>query len=764
MTTNSASKSTFTSYVDLKKDAPEAIESSGERRGTFKSYINWSYGSKKRTDIAAVSKAAEDVFEQKLEPKLLSGEIIIAQAHHVLKYNTFGDLKHGVSGSLYCTNFKISFVTAERSSYDMMELGQRNILVSENDIPLTCVDAVHQGNELHESCFTFASSPFIIVNTILHHAFPTKLPLLFAFSFKPKQHVEENGHDAPIAKVIAEPTLHFRDCTDWERELIRVGAQRFRVTMSNQDFKISDSLPEYFVVPSCLTDNDVTQASHHFVDGRVLTWSWTHKNGSSLYRMVPLRMDTTQDHHEQRMLAAVKESHPKKLPSVWIDVEKSCPTIAYLQSSYLKLKDLCVPESMKSFMNIDDKWYSQVDSTRWLHYTRKCLQTAIKTASALRNQGKSVIIKESEGRDFSCLVSSLVQIILDPHYRTQRGFQGLIQREWVVMGHPFLDRYQHVTLTEGEESPVFLLFLACVWQLMNQFPSSFSFTDTYLITLWDCSLHGLFETFIFNSERQRYRAFMTDHKTHAQLVSVWDWSLQFKEEDIALFNNPLYCVHHGQHLNCPGCNTNDVRTFDLKLDHVNENANEGIPAEKKSPYRKLSQCNKMTEENSSSQRKISVSGVSRKNDVLIPEVSAPNIIFWTQCYLRWVPSVHIVGGGPPSEYLQQCMVADEIHQLRMKIHSLQTSTPLTKTSGRDSGLYFSFDTPAKMVENFTSAFPFSPRTSRLSSMLGDGTSWFSSSGLFFRSSSVSSYDGILKASGSMSSTNTNDDIDEAGEM
>ena len=46
-------------------------------------------------------------------------------------------------------------------------------------------------------------------------------------------------------------------------------------------------------------------------------------------------------------------------------------------------------------------------------------------------------ISEANGCDFTCLVASVAQILLDPYYRTQKGFQALIQKEWVRMGHPF---------------------------------------------------------------------------------------------------------------------------------------------------------------------------------------------------------------------------------------------------------------------------------------------------------------------------------------
>ena len=46
----------------------------------------------------------------------------------------------------------------------------------------------------------------------------------------------------------------------------------------------------------------------------------------------------------------------------------------------------------------------------------------------------SVVVHGTEGLDTTLLICSLVQIILDPDSRTMRGFQSLIDREWLSAG------------------------------------------------------------------------------------------------------------------------------------------------------------------------------------------------------------------------------------------------------------------------------------------------------------------------------------------
>ena len=52
------------------------------------------------------------------------------------------------------------------------------------------------------------------------------------------------------------------------------------------------------------------------------------------------------------------------------------------------------------------------------------------------------IVVESDGRDLACVVASLVQLIADRHYRSLKGLQALIQKEWIVAGHRFMTRYE----------------------------------------------------------------------------------------------------------------------------------------------------------------------------------------------------------------------------------------------------------------------------------------------------------------------------------
>ena len=77
--------------------------------------------------------------------------------------------------------------------------------------------------------------------------------------------------------------------------------------------------------------------------------------------------------------------------------------------------------------------------------------------------------------------------------------RGGVRQEWLAFGHKFHDRLGDPESAD-QRSPVFLQFLDCIWQLIEQFPTAFEFNELYLIRLWDAICARTFGTFLFDSE------------------------------------------------------------------------------------------------------------------------------------------------------------------------------------------------------------------------------------------------------------------------
>lgn len=181
--------------------------------------------------------------------------------------------------------------------------------------------------------------------------------------------------------------------------------------------------------------------------------------------------------------------------------------------------------SKKLFEIQDSKFYVLLESSKWLSYVSMCLHEAVSAcehicsgvAVALQGRKKNsellvfllkfvLFALEGNGRDASAVVSSLVQLMLDTDCRSISGFQSLIQKEWIALGHPFSMRLGLIKDIGNEQSPIFLLFLDCVWQLQHQFPAAFEFSETYLTTVADACHNSFFDTFIFDCEKDRLNA------------------------------------------------------------------------------------------------------------------------------------------------------------------------------------------------------------------------------------------------------------------
>lgn len=148
------------------------------------------------------------------------------------------------------------------------------------------------------------------------------------------------------------------------------------------------------------------------------------------------------------------------------------------------------------------------------------------TPKQIENMRMSVVVHCSDGWDRTSQLTALAMLLLDPYYRTLKGFQVLIEKEWLSFGHKFEqvganngDRSRNILRvsnfpfqrighgdnhhSDADRSPVFLQFIDCVWQISKQFPHALEFTEYFLITVLDHLYSCRFGTFLYNTERER---------------------------------------------------------------------------------------------------------------------------------------------------------------------------------------------------------------------------------------------------------------------
>uniref|UniRef100_K7GFQ1 Myotubularin-related protein 10 n=1 Tax=Pelodiscus sinensis TaxID=13735 RepID=K7GFQ1_PELSI len=694
---------------------------------------------------------------KKLEPVLLPGEIVVNEVNFVRKCIATDTSQYDLWGKLVCSNFKISFITDD--PMPLQKFHYKNLLLGEHDVPLTCIEQIVTVNdtkrkqkvlgpnqklkfnptELIIYCKDFRIVRFRfdeagpesvkkVCLAIAHYSQPTDLQLLFAFEF-----VGEKYHNPATVNGIdpggggsgsGQQTPLFETYSDWDREIKRTGASEWRVCSVNEGYMISTCLPEYFVVPSSLADQDLKLYSYSFIGRRMPFWCWNHSNGSALVRMANIKDVLQQRKIDQRICNAITRSHPQRSDVYKSDLDKCLPNIQEIQAAFIKLKQLCVNEP---FEEMEEKWLSLLENTHWLEYVRSFLKHSAELVYMLDSKHVSVVLQEDEGRDLSCFVASLIQVMLDPYFRTIVGFQSLIQKEWVMAGYQFLDRCNHLKRAD-KESPLFLMFLDSVWQLLEQYPSAFEFSEAYLTILYDSTRISLFGTFLFNSPHQRVKQstefaisknIQLGDEKGLKFPSVWDWSLQFATRDRMLFHNPAQCVQNGSVKTFKRTKKNYSSTLrgippSLKNGIINEQ--EFLPRRNSLILKLKPDFLQQLDRQTNSMEQYFKDWFSKPVDlhgVILPGLSRTHIKLWKLCYFRWIPEAQINNGGFITAFHKISVLTDQVDKLNKSLRQYKSSSSLQANCSEldQSRMYFranGLNDTAGTPDFLSSSFPFSP--------------------------------------------------------
>ncbi|GLE11752.1 hypothetical protein PINS_up024391 [Pythium insidiosum] len=107
----------------------------------------------------------------------------------------------------------------------------------------------------------------------------------------------------------------------------------------------------------------------------------------------------------------------------------------------------------------------------------------------------------------------------------------IVEKEWIRPGHKFYDRVGPGRIEHDEQSPIFLQFLDCVWQLLRQYPTYFEFNAQFLHVIADALFSAQFGTFLGNCDRER-----TTWGLETRTPSLWSFLLSHQDQ----FSNPFF--------------------------------------------------------------------------------------------------------------------------------------------------------------------------------------------------------------------------------
>ncbi|KAI8802280.1 Myotubularin-like phosphatase domain-containing protein, partial [Cladochytrium replicatum] len=439
----------------------------------------------------------------------------------------------------------------------------------------------------------------------------TSIDQLYAFHYKPPTPFTSNDHFS-----LYDPNEEFK------RLGVGTKTDAWRFTKINSNYEFSSTYPQVLVVPSRISDNVLKYVAKFRSKGRIPVLSYLHgKNMVSITRssqpMVGLK--NSRSIQDEKLIEAIFESSeafvkPASQQNMIIDARPTANAMAQMamgagvESSdhYGDCKIVfggienihVVRDSMSrlvdAVVSADNKPISrkELDRSGWLKHVKTLVDSTYLIVKSVDLMNNHVLVHCSDGWDRTAQLCSLAAMCLDPFYRTIRGFEILVEKEWVSFGHKFCDRCGHLSrdrryadsgttgkshelhqasssstglassetsttnnLAPKEVSPVFTQFLDCVYQLWVQFPTHFEFSERFLIQLNHHLYSCQFGNFLFNCERER-RNFMLKKNVAAEDVnihghgrpagvvkvpmeectySIWDWFNSSREEFLNAF-------------------------------------------------------------------------------------------------------------------------------------------------------------------------------------------------------------------------------------
>lgn len=342
---------------------------------------------------------------------------------------------------------------------------------------------------------------------------------------------------------------------------ISMNTDEWRITHVNKNYSLCPTYPEVLVVPKCIDDETLQLVADFRYLSRFPVLSYFHKESkaSLLRSSQPLvGTNTRRCKEDEKLLNAALVTgkrgyiidtraqnfvqlartkgggvEPEVHYPLWRRIHKPIDRHSSLLNSLSKLVEAC-----NDINSSVDKWLSRLDSSGWLNHVKDVLTCSCLVAQCIDKEGSSVLVHGAEGMDATLQVCSLAQVILDHDCRTVRGFEALIEREWLQAGHPFATRCQYgayapTNVRTKDQSPTFLMFLDCVFQIHQQFPCSFEFSEQFLIMLFEHSYASQFGTFLGDCDKER-----NNMKLSKTTVSLWSHINQ--PHLLTEYLNPMY--------------------------------------------------------------------------------------------------------------------------------------------------------------------------------------------------------------------------------
>ncbi|KAL4466037.1 hypothetical protein ABPG74_004274 [Tetrahymena malaccensis] len=575
---NNSSQNISNDWIDIKKDS----QSQAFEKGQVK-VINL-----KGKDPQTIAQEQEQMFNSLKNMKvdrdfILKGEELKAYSETSLKFG-----QYMVEGKLVLTNYKLIFVPndearlfqfIDRKDQQLIPLGfihklERSVEkkgLQYSYIDIICKDGRNYKFRYQPECQNQSFEMQIKIHAI---AFPEDVRRLFSYSYSIyDRQLEDQFQGWQLLDIKAE----------FERQGVIIQPVEFDKSQTDKDYAsspfkymdnstggICSTYPPLIVVPSKLSNDDVIRCSKFRSRERLpaLSFAFKRRPNSSyttLWRCAQCKpgINSNRSIEDETFIKVIgcleKNSNVPKTVKIYDArpylnaVGQQITGKGYEQKQYYRNGDIefldihnihKVRESYRKMAAAayagSNEFLKEVDKSDWFLHISTIIEGTRKVVSSLIEE-VNVVIHCSDGWDRTSQLICLAQMCIDPYFRTIEGFEVLIEKDWVQFGHQFCLRSGHGSknFNDDQRAPIFIQFLDCVYQLIQQYPLSFEFNSKFLSEIAYHYLSCRFGTFLYNSYQEQVA-----YNARSQTISLWS----YLNSQRVTFENPFYLSVHDTNL------------------------------------------------------------------------------------------------------------------------------------------------------------------------------------------------------------------------
>ena len=232
--------------------------------------------------------------------------------------------------------------------------------------------------------------------------------------------------------------------------------------VDNSSFELCSSYPAFFLVPAEASDELVAASAKERSKGRIPSLTWKNrKNGACLLRAAqPLAglqyFNAKSLRSDEKLLEIVRAT----VSTPHLEIIDCRPKLnaeanalkggGWEHEKGIKLQFMGIGNihAMRQSLQLLDvaihdpiNYYGKIAESKWESHLAKIIASAYQVASLLSGlTSTAVLIHCSDGWDRTSQLCALSQLLLDPFYRTLKGFCTLVSKDFGAFGHVRIQR------------------------------------------------------------------------------------------------------------------------------------------------------------------------------------------------------------------------------------------------------------------------------------------------------------------------------------